>query len=376
MRTMVAMVVVVGAARCAPNRAPLGAGDQNEEGGGAVGAGSDVSGDRPVGSISPTMPPTPVTGVPACVGAGAIDAHDGVVGAAAFSPDGRVIASFGGGNGGSLSVWNASDHALVWMKSGFTGSGVLPSPQLFSFTADATRLAIPAAGGVRFIDVADGGEIQLMAMAASDRPATVALSPDGQFLAGGCQCSGTTFAGARLWSLAGGSQETGFVAPGHQAYGVAFSPDGSLLAVRAAYPTSDGAPRTAVWRVADRALLWGADVAGETPVRRAFVDFSPDGSQVVAMSESTGAKVRVHGATDGALQAELPAERPASAAWSPDGSLLAVAGGGGMRVWSTADWVPLCDAPGTFQPVAFSPDGSRLMAGAADGKLQFFAAPR
>jgi WD40 repeat protein len=75
---------------------------------------------------------------------------------------------------------------------------------------------------------------------------------------------------------------------------------------------------------------------------------------------------------DGDRLAELAADRPAGGAISPDGTILAVAAEGGLRLWRTADWSPVSEVPGPFLSVAFAPAGRTLLAGAGDGSLHFF----
>ena len=160
---------------------------------------------------------------------------------------------------------------------------------------------------------------------------------------------------------------------GDQAYAVAFSPDGTLLAVRAAYPTDPGVPRTTVWRVSERSLVWGADADEQMNSRLAFIAFSPDGTLLVSVNEKAPVTVRVFDAANGDPVADLPVERPFAAAISPgpDG-ILAVVSETKLLVWRAAGWSPVAEIPGSFTALAFAPDGKRLAVADAMGAIHFF----
>jgi WD40 repeat protein len=299
----------------------------------------------------------------ACAGMDPLAAHSGTVHQVSYAPDGLSFASYGMDG---LKVWRASDRAALWGAGAPTG--ISPSGHIFAFSADSALIGFPAMGGVGLLDATDGTVAQLVAGA---RLTTIALSPDGSLVAGGCQCSGNVSAIAQVWRVADGQQEAGFGTTGHQAYAVAFSPDGRLFAMRSAYPTDPGVPRTTVWRVADRTLVWGAETEAETPSRRSYVAFSSDGAMVVAIGNRENGVVRVYNTADGAALATLAAVRPAAAAVSPDGRILAVAAEGGLQIWRTADWSLLSQLPESFQSVSFAPTGRTLLAGANDGRIHF-----
>jgi WD40 repeat protein len=299
-----------------------------------------------------------------CAGMDPLAAHSGTVHQVSFAPDGLSFASFGGDG---LKVWRASDRAALWGRTG-SPPGISPSGHIFAFSADSALIGIPSTGGVELLRATDGTVAQLVAGA---QPATIALSPDESLVAGGCQCSGSASAIAKVWRVADGQQEAGFGTTGHQAYAVAFSPDGSLFAMRSAYPTDPGVPRMTVWRVADRTLVWGAETEAETPSRRSHVAFSSDGAMVVAIGNRENGVVRVYKTADGAALATLAAVRPAAAAVSSDGRILAVAAEGGLQIWRTADWSLLSQLPESFLSVSFAATGRTLLAGANDGRIHF-----
>ena len=111
-------------------------------------------------------------------------------------------------------------------------------------------------------------------------------------------------------------------------YGVAWSPDGKLLAC-GTYQHG-----VLVWDLSARSLRW-ADRAHATWFRR--VAWSPDGTRVVGGGDD--GSVYLWDATDGTLLQQLAGHQGAvmSVAWSPDGRRLASGGsgreGGELFVW-------------------------------------------
>jgi WD40 repeat protein len=147
--------------------------------------------------------------------------------------------------------------------------------------------------------------------------------------------------------------------------GVAFSPDGRLLA--------GASSAVKVWDVGERrhvATLRDGDSYGWRSV-----SFSPDGGRVAA-SGQTGFEgdevVAVWRRTGGPPVGRLPVGRGAllsDVAFSPDGSLVAAAGlGGQVRLWSLSSRpaVRLIDPGAGVEEVAFSPDGRRLAMAAGE----------
>lgn len=314
------------------------------------------------GGAGPIAPAQWTDGIKACADEGPLMAHAGAISALSFSPDGRLLGSFSG----HLAVWRVGTWERLWTAVPL-GAGVLPNQHLFAFSADSSAVAL-AGGPVSILRTSDG---EPLFEPVGANAATVALSLDGGLIATGCQCSGS--AGARLWRLPGGEVEPSLGDNGYQAYAVAFSPDRTLLAVRAAYPTGSGVPRTTVWRVSDRSLVWGADTEPEVAVRLAFVAFSPDGRLLVTVNERAPVTVRVFDVAGGAAVADLQVARPFAAAISPGAaSVLAVVSETKLLVWRAADWSPVAQMDGSFTALAFAPDGKRLAVADAMGVIHFF----
>jgi hypothetical protein len=214
----------------------------------------------------------------------------------------------------------------------------------------------------------------------------VAISPDGRFLAvaGGSEYLIDKEGGVRLVRATdGASLKFLSLGKGNYASRVAFSPDGKLLAVEN--------HEVSLWRVDSGSLVRkkGSKKDLESFLRISRSNVSPDGKLVAKVEDvviedapecgglvKVQQKMVVRWVKDGRVawhfatkfQCESPDAPPSShsaAVFSPDGSLLALAGGDGIiRIWSVQDrkLVGTLKMPPVYS-LAFSKDGKLLSAG-------------
>lgn len=154
---------------------------------------------------------------------------------------------------------------------------------------------------------------------------------------------------------------------GGTAYCLAYSPDGTKLALGGLYDFPNGV----IWLydTAANALIYELAVQNQTV---ADLVFSPDGARLY--SAGSDGRIRIWNTADGTLANNFQKGRQtAQIALSPEGSFLASTScssndaygctKGGVTVWKTADGKALKTFNDIANSVAFSPDGSLLLTG-------------
>lgn len=155
---------------------------------------------------------------------GQFQAHQGAIGALAFSPDGKLLAS--GGTDALVKLWNWHKPRALASLQGHQGSVTA-----LAFSPDGKVLASGGADGtVRLWDVA-GRRLRATLPGHPGPVRVLAFTPEGRTLA-----SGGAEDQVRLWNVPTG-QAVGalrFAEAGSQGVAsLAFAPDGSVLAARA-----------------------------------------------------------------------------------------------------------------------------------------------
>ncbi|MGW2425283.1 nSTAND1 domain-containing NTPase [Streptomyces sp. NPDC001709] len=324
--------------------------------------------------------------------------HPAIVWSVAFSPDGRTLVSVGG----SRLFWDVTDPAHPKRFSALPGGAYQAA-----FSPDSRMLA----NSDRLLDLRD-----LSLGTHDDVVTSLAFAPGGRLLAS-ASWDGT----ARLWQVTGGRALWPLaILRGHTKFvrSVAFSPDGRTLVTasedttvriwdvtdpRRPRPTSILTPRAgevggagfgpgghvlAVW-AQQAAGLWDlTDPGHPRPLSRiaeggpnvTMASFRPDGRTLVTSTGESGS-LRFWDISEPRSPRELPSPFRSDAltngVFSPDNRSLAAVHRTDKTIW-------LIDVSDIGRPVkatqlrasgswlyalAFSADGRRLAAGAADGNL-------
>ncbi|HWH27821.1 MAG TPA: WD40 repeat domain-containing protein [Mycobacteriales bacterium] len=266
----------------------------------------------------------------------------------AFSRDGERLAA--AGFDGAVRVWTVDDGRQQLTARGSDGAVLA-----VAFSPDGFRLATGGLDArVRLWDVRTG--VQLAEMPGHEWPvSTVAFSPDGRSVA-----SGAYDAEARIWD-AGTGRLVRLLAGRQTIQSLAFSPDGARLLTA----TTDAV--ATVWDLArgreDLRLV------GHSGGPVADVAFLPDGRRV--LTSGLDGTTRMWDVSPSGARNWLTApgvqQIYAGVTFSPDGSTFAApAHPHGVTIWDSAtgrEVRTLNGPPQKLSTVAFSPDGTRLVAG-------------
>ena len=305
-------------------------------------------------------------------------AHADRINEVRFTPDGQQFVATS--SDGTASVW-----ALTQPLWATVGNATFLRARLSSDGKAFAMLAGPSTVEVR--DAATGRV--LWSAEAPTTVQTLALSPDGSFLAGGGS-GGKVWLWHRKAGTAPERRDLSGHAPNSTVMDLDFSPDGSLLASSAGVPDSSlRVWETATgkyWKSVERVYYWGA-------TNMVCARFMPDGKGVLVGGDD--GMLRRHDLGDpdwsGVIASYLPAGRsflqnqtayPFAADASPDGLYVASADKDGtIYLWEGARpeyaqhrtlFARLQGHQGGVRAVDFSPDGRTLVSGGLDGRIHFW----
>lgn len=307
-----------------------------------------------------------------------LDGHRDGVSAAAFLEDSRVVASAGGRDG--LWTWDVPTGRPLSRHAGEPGGS-------YRFSPDGQVLAYSAWSGksvVALRDVADGTELRhipLVGHGPHPQVSGLAFTADGKNLALSFgkppmgMAKGEPGFTLGVWKVSTGKEvwrRTGLPTHG----GIAFSPDGNLLALRVRL---SGKSAVELWDASEGQPLYPLTATGGDDESRALA-FSPDGRLLVSPSSRyangsrenflhmwevvSGEERAVFAGSDSSLY---------SVVFSPDGRTFATAcTKDTIRLWDVAtcqERATLRGHDGSVHCLAFSRDGRYLVSGSADTTL-------
>jgi WD40 repeat protein/uncharacterized caspase-like protein len=285
-----------------------------------------------------------------------------IVVALSFSPDGRTFACLSGLGGlfyshdNSITLWDVVDGRRPLTFADAT------DVQSIAFSPDGALLAGGCIGperdvknnAIKLWEVATGKQVRRIKSTASVVN-SVAFSHDGKLLAGGSSSDGLN-----LWNVTTGQQLGVLKDYVGGVNSVAFSPDGKFL-----YGSCDDYALRQ-WDVAS------GRVAGQFAGNSYWVNavaLSPDG-RIIA-SGGTDRTIKLWDASKGQITRRLVGHKDLifALAFSHDGKILASAGFDEIKLWDVATGKELQTFAAGDRAMAFSPDGKTLASGDSGGHI-------
>ena len=277
------------------------------------------------------------------------DGHKATVGCVAFSPNGDVLASGGGWYDDTVRLWNTRTGEEDRILEGHTG-GV----DSVAFSPDGVKLATASHGSIRLWDTRTWEHLRTLAHTVW----SFAFAPDGKTLAvGGAEA-------VQIWDAHSGVKLR--TLPGLTGSVLAFSPDGTTLAIR------EGHHSIHLCNVRSGEVLQTLEAHTDRAMSAAF---SPDGKVFASGWPHEDISLRLWDVRTGDLLRVISSDEEyvQAVAFSLNGRTVFTGGWhSGIRVWDvhTGELLHTLDGgaaePSPVTAIAFSPDGSRFASGSSD----------
>ena len=296
--------------------------------------------------------------------------HTGGVTSVAFSSDGTMLAS--GSEDETVKLWAVATHTNIATLRGHTDGvwsvAFSPDGKMLASGAGDPIIHFPADNTVKLWDVETNANIATLE-GHRGRVWSVAFSPDGKILA-----SGSDDETVKLWDVETNTNIATLEGHTDRVASVAFSPDGKILASGGG--TFDNTVK-----------LWDVETNTNTATLEGHTDgvssvaFSPDGKMLASgvgdaffpefFPESSDNRVKLWDVASGEPIATLGGHTGEvwSVTFSPDGTMLASAGGtfdNTVKLWDVETNTNIATLEGhtdVVSSVAFLSDGTRLAAG-------------
>ena len=286
----------------------------------------------------------------------------------AFTPEGTTLAAAGGNTDDfTIHLWDVVSGQPIRTLDGHTGI-----VWDVTFSPDGQMLAsVSSDGTAKVWDWRTGNILKVLDF--PGQVASVRFSPDGQVLAvGGVDEPQNQIQNAAIWTFSVGSwNPLSTLSEYWNITTLTYSPDGRWL-------VGGGTSRNVqVWRTSDGASIFTLSHAHQV----SSAAISPDSSTVATATcattvnnECTEGVVWLWDLLTGKLIKKLAGfpDVVESVAFSVDGSfLIAASRSGTLRVFATSDYQPqlVATPPGGDGVLALSPDGGLLATGGANGKV-------